>query len=85
LRDTVGNLLGRSFPNPGDDVKVTAMFDKHVDEGSLGIPPAMRDGAEIRYAYPVAILEPCWLPHWRHQRLPPMVQRSPTPLSRSTP
>jgi ubiquinone/menaquinone biosynthesis C-methylase UbiE len=56
LRDTVRNLLGRSFPNPGDDVKVTAMFDKHVDDGSLGIPPATRDGAEIRYAYPVAIL-----------------------------
>ena len=56
LRDTVRNLLARSFPNPGDDAKITAMFEKHVDDGSLGIPPAVRDGAEIRYAYPVAIL-----------------------------
>ena len=56
LRDTVRNLLGRSFPNPGDDAKITAMFDQHVNDGSLGSPPATRDGTEIRYAYPVAIL-----------------------------
>jgi ubiquinone/menaquinone biosynthesis C-methylase UbiE len=56
LRDTVRNLLARSFPNPGDDAKITAMFEQHIDDGSLGIPPAVRDGAEIRYAYPVAIL-----------------------------
>ena len=56
LRDTVRNLLRRSFPNPGDDVKITAMFDKHVDDGSLGIPPARREAGEIFYAYPVAIL-----------------------------
>jgi ubiquinone/menaquinone biosynthesis C-methylase UbiE len=56
LRDTVRSLLSRSFPNPGDDVKITAMFDRHVDDGSLGIPPARREGGEIRYAYPVAIL-----------------------------
>src|SRR5262249_52113986 len=56
LRDTVRNLLARSFPNPGDDVKIAAMFDRHIDDGSLGIPPATREGTEIRYAYPVAIL-----------------------------
>jgi len=56
LRDTVTNLLARSFPNPGDEAKITAMFEQHVEDGSLGIPPAVRDGAEIRYAYPVAIL-----------------------------
>ncbi len=56
LRDTVRSLLGRSFPNPGDDVKITTMFDRHADDGSLGIPPAVRDGAEIRYAYPIVIL-----------------------------
>lgn len=56
IRDTVRNLLRRSFPNPGDDVKITAMFDKHVDDGSLGIPPARREAGEIFYAYPVAIL-----------------------------
>ncbi len=56
LRDTVSNLLKRSFPSPGDDVKITAMFDKHVDDGSLGIPQARRDAGEIFYAYPVVIL-----------------------------
>ena len=56
MRDIVRNLLSRSFPNPGDDVKITAMFDKHVDDGSLGLPPAHRDGQDIHYAYPVAVL-----------------------------
>jgi ubiquinone/menaquinone biosynthesis C-methylase UbiE len=56
LRDTVRNLLKRSFPNPGDDVEITTMFDRHVNDGSLGIPPARRDGGEIFYAYPAAIL-----------------------------
>jgi hypothetical protein len=27
IRDAVRNLQRRSFPNPGDDVKITAMFD----------------------------------------------------------
>jgi SAM-dependent methyltransferase len=56
LRDTVRNLLSRSFPNPGDDVKITAMFDRHVNDGNLGLPPARRDSGEIHYCYPVAIL-----------------------------
>ena len=56
VRDTVRNLLKRSFPNPGDDIKITAMFNKHVDDGSLGIPQAHRDGGELFYAYPVVIL-----------------------------
>jgi ubiquinone/menaquinone biosynthesis C-methylase UbiE len=56
LRDSVRNLLKRSFPNPGDDVEITAMFDRHVDDGSLGIPSARREGGEIIYAYPVVIL-----------------------------
>jgi ubiquinone/menaquinone biosynthesis C-methylase UbiE len=56
IRDSVRNLLKRSFPNPGDDVRITAMFDRHVDDGSLGIPQARREGGEILYAYPVAIL-----------------------------
>jgi hypothetical protein len=56
VRDTVRNLLKRSFPNPGDDIKITAMFNKHVDDGSLGIPQAHRDDGELFYAYPVVIL-----------------------------
>jgi len=56
LRDTVSNLLSRSFPNPGDDTKIVQMFSKHVRDGSLGLPPATAEGGQIHYAYPVTIL-----------------------------
>ena len=55
LRDTVANLLARSFPNPGDDKKIVAMFETSIADNSLGIP-VRRAGEEIEYAYPVAIL-----------------------------
>ena len=55
LRDEVKNLLARSFPNPGDEVKVTEMFAASVADDSLGIP-VHRDGNRLEYAYPVAIL-----------------------------
>jgi SAM-dependent methyltransferase len=55
LRGTVTNLLARSFPNPGDDQKIVAMFETSIADNSLGIP-IHRAGAEIEYAYPVAIL-----------------------------
>ena len=55
LRDEVKNLLARSFPNPGDDVRIVQMFDASVEDDRLGLP-VTRDGAAIRYAYPVAIL-----------------------------
>jgi hypothetical protein len=32
------------------------MFNKHVDDGSLGIPQTLRDDGEIFYAYPVVVL-----------------------------
>jgi ubiquinone/menaquinone biosynthesis C-methylase UbiE len=54
LRDEVKNLLARSFPNPGDDVRITEMFHKSAIDDSLGIPVRL-DGETIRYAYPVAI------------------------------
>ena len=38
IHDSVKNLLGRSFPNPGDDAKITAMFAASVTDDSLGIP-----------------------------------------------
>src|SRR5205823_9070584 len=38
LRDTVTNLLARSFPNPGDDKKIVAMFESSIKDDSLGIP-----------------------------------------------
>jgi ubiquinone/menaquinone biosynthesis C-methylase UbiE len=55
LRDEVQNLLRRSFPNPGDDVKIIAMFAASAEDDRLGIP-VRRDSDKINYAYPVAIL-----------------------------
>ena len=55
LRDEVKNLLARSFPNPGDEAKVTAMFAASVADDCLGVP-VRRDGDRLEYAYPVAIL-----------------------------
>jgi SAM-dependent methyltransferase len=60
LRDTVTNLLARSFPNPGDDKKIVALFETAISDDSLGIPvqrPAGSKGGDtLEYAYPVAIL-----------------------------
>lgn len=55
LRDSVDNLLARSFPNPGDDKKIVALFAASIDDDRLGIPVG-RDGERLSYAYPVAIL-----------------------------
>jgi ubiquinone/menaquinone biosynthesis C-methylase UbiE len=55
LRDEVRNLLKRSFPNPGDDVKIIAMFAASAEEDRMGIP-VQRDGERLNYAYPIAIL-----------------------------
>jgi SAM-dependent methyltransferase len=55
LRDTVGNLLARSFPNPGDDAKIIEMFRASAADDSLGIPVRL-EGDAIHYAYPVTIL-----------------------------
>jgi ubiquinone/menaquinone biosynthesis C-methylase UbiE len=55
LRDEVRNLLKRSFPNPGDDVKIIEMFTASAMDDRMGIP-VQRDGDRINYAYPIAIL-----------------------------
>lgn len=55
LRDNVTNLLGRSFPNPGDDRKIIEIFAASATDDRLGIP-VKRDGDTINYAYPIAIL-----------------------------
>ena len=55
MRDEVRNLLRRSFPNPGDDVKIIEMFAASAEDDRLGIP-VRRDGDTIDYAYPIAIL-----------------------------
>jgi SAM-dependent methyltransferase len=54
LRDVVSNLLARSYPNPGDDKKIIAMFRASASDDSLGIPVRL-EGEAIHYAYPVAI------------------------------
>jgi SAM-dependent methyltransferase len=54
LRDVVSNLLARSYPNPGDDKKIIAMFRASASDDSLGIPVRL-EGETIHYAYPVAI------------------------------
>ena len=55
VHDLVKNLLGRSFPNPNDDAKITAMFAASVKDDSLGIPATLEAG-ELWYTYPTAIL-----------------------------
>src|SRR6267142_5555 len=55
LRDTVTNLLARSFPNPGDDARIIDMFTAAIADDSLGVP-VHRAGDRLEYAYPVAIL-----------------------------
>ncbi|HTZ35971.1 MAG TPA: methyltransferase domain-containing protein [Stellaceae bacterium] len=54
LRDEAKNLLARSFPNPGDEETILAMFRASAADDSLGIPVRL-DGAAIHYAYPVAV------------------------------
>jgi ubiquinone/menaquinone biosynthesis C-methylase UbiE len=55
LRGDVPSLLARSFPNPGDDVKIIEMFKASAADDRLGVPVRL-DQDEIYYAYPVAIL-----------------------------
>jgi ubiquinone/menaquinone biosynthesis C-methylase UbiE len=55
LRDTVQSLLARSFPNPGDEEKITEIFAASIADDRLGIP-VRRAGDRLEYAYPVAIL-----------------------------
>ena len=55
LRDELENLLGRSFPNPGDGDKIREIFRTSAGDDRLGIPIRL-DGTLIHYAYPVAVL-----------------------------
>lgn len=55
IRDVVSNLLARSYPNPGDDKKIIAMFKASAGDDSLGIEVRLA-GEAIHYAYPVAIV-----------------------------
>jgi SAM-dependent methyltransferase len=55
LRGDVPSLLARSFPNPGDDVRIIEMFKASAADDRLGVPVRL-DQDQIYYAYPVAIL-----------------------------
>ena len=55
LRSDVASLLARSFPNPGDVVKIIEMFRASALDDRLGIPVRVK-GDKIHYAYPVTIL-----------------------------
>jgi len=55
LRDELENLLGRSFPNPGDSPRIRQIFAASADDDRLGIP-IRREANQIHYAYPVAVL-----------------------------
>jgi len=55
LRDELDNLLSRSFPNPGDDQKIRALFSASMQDDRLGIP-VRREDNRIHYAYPVSVL-----------------------------
>jgi ubiquinone/menaquinone biosynthesis C-methylase UbiE len=55
LRDELENLLKRSFPNPGDDDKIRALFAASAQDDRLGIPIRPEDN-RIHYAYPVSVL-----------------------------
>ena len=48
-------LLQRSFPEPGDADKIRRIFADSLEHDGLGLD-ARRQGHEIRFAYPVAIL-----------------------------
>jgi len=55
LSGDVPSLLARSFPNPGDDLKIIEMFKESAADDRLGVPVRV-DADNIYYAYPVAIL-----------------------------
>jgi len=55
LRDDLENLLRRSFPNPGDDDKIRALFRASASDDRLGIPIRL-EGDRVNYAFPVAVL-----------------------------
>jgi ubiquinone/menaquinone biosynthesis C-methylase UbiE len=55
MRDEIRNLLARSFPNPGDDVRIIEMYAASAEDDRLGIP-VQRKGDRIEYAFQIAIM-----------------------------
>jgi len=48
-------LIGRSFPNPGDDEKIRQIFRAALTDDALDIQPRLEAG-QIRYGFPVSVL-----------------------------
>jgi len=55
LRGDLPSLLARSFPNPGDDLKIIEMFKASAADDRLGVPVRL-EADNVYYAYPVVIL-----------------------------
>jgi SAM-dependent methyltransferase len=55
LEGELEGLLGRSFPKPGDADRIRELFAASLADDRLGIA-TRRDGAQIRYGFPVAVL-----------------------------
>jgi ubiquinone/menaquinone biosynthesis C-methylase UbiE len=55
LEGDLDALLGRSFPNPGDDTTIRQLFEDSLTDDGMGMD-VRRDGELIRYGYPSAIL-----------------------------
>src|SRR5215831_13893856 len=48
-------LIGRSFPNPGDDEKIRQIFRAALTDDALDVQPRLEEG-QIRYGFPVSVL-----------------------------
>jgi ubiquinone/menaquinone biosynthesis C-methylase UbiE len=55
LESEMEALIARSFPNPGDDEKIRAIFRASLADDALGIQTRLVDG-KIHYGFPVAVL-----------------------------
>src|SRR6266850_1784489 len=55
LEGELEGLIARSFPNPGDDDKIRALFRASLADDALGIQTRLEDG-KIHYGFPVAVL-----------------------------
>ncbi len=55
LESDLEGVLSRSFPAPGDEARIRAMWDAALADDGFGLE-IRREGERIRFAYPVAVL-----------------------------
>jgi hypothetical protein len=55
LRGDLDGLLSRSFPNPGDDLKIRELFEASLAMNTLDMELKRVDG-RIHYGHPTAVL-----------------------------